>query len=295
MAEQEHDGLSDQCDVGVGRVERRHFDDGWRLERSDGSLGLVHLRLGSCEIVLDLRLHSLGLSVLLGDNLLFFLDLSLDHVGFLGLAVDNRHRLGQIDIFLSEDGRRFGKGDLELSNLLVGLLELLQTLREAVLVRRLLLALAVESVDVQTDQVKVRLGRGVDLTSELVVELIGSLFDTRVDDGAHLGELFADVLIGQLHLDQLLLRHIEKRLSGPLTEPVERTAVDQRRELTAADSESVADWRHAQANVELLAHSLDEGLLDEVIATLDLDLVGQLLIDVIFVLSDHQVGHFTSV
>lgn len=95
-----------------------------------------------------------------------------------------------------------------------------------------------------------------------------------MDKHAHLGELFTNVLVRKFHIDQLLLRDEKQRLSRPLAEPIERATVNKRRELTAADTEGVTDRRHAQANVELFAHSLDEGLLDNIVATLNLDLVG---------------------
>ena len=47
--------------------------------------------------------------------------------------------------------------------------------------------------------------------------------------------------------------------------------------------------------MELFTHALDESLLDDIVATLDLDLVWQLLVDVILVFSDHEIGHLTSV
>ena len=47
--------------------------------------------------------------------------------------------------------------------------------------------------------------------------------------------------------------------------------------------------------MEALTDTLDESLLNKVIASLNLDLVRQLLIDVVLILGSHKVGHFTSI
>lgn len=116
-----------------------------------------------------------------------------------------------------------------------------------------------------------------------------------MDQHAHLCELITDLLRWQLQIDQFLLTDEQKGLGGPLAEPVKRAAVDQGWELTAAHSEVVTDWRHAQANVEVLADALDELLLDQLRAAFDLDLIGQLLVDVVLVLTEHQIRHLTCV
>ena len=104
-----------------------------------------------------------------------------------------------------------------------------------------------------------------------------------MDKHAHLGEFVSDLFAWHFQLNKLLLRDVEQSLGGPLAEPVERTAVDKRWELTAADSQVIAYRGHAQTDVEVLTDSLHELLLDQVIATFDLNLVRQLLIDVVFV------------
>ena len=110
-----------------------------------------------------------------------------------------------------------------------------------------------------------------------------------------LAQSISHFLAGELHVGQEGLRHEEKRLRRPLAEVVKSTAVDQGWELTAAHSEVVTDWRHAQANVEVLADALNELLLDQLCAAFDLDLIGQLLVDVVLVLTEHQIRHLTRV
>ncbi len=47
--------------------------------------------------------------------------------------------------------------------------------------------------------------------------------------------------------------------------------------------------------MEVLTHALHEFLLDNVVATFDLDMIGQFLIDLIFIFSLHEVRDFTSI
>ena len=47
------------------------------------------------------------------------------------------------------------------------------------------------------------------------------------------------------------VRDVHQRLGGPLEEPVDRAAVDQRRELLRARAELVADGREAEDDVEV--------------------------------------------
>ena len=47
--------------------------------------------------------------------------------------------------------------------------------------------------------------------------------------------------------------------------------------------------------MEVLTHALHEFLLDNVIATFNLDMIGQFLIDLIFIFSLHEVRDFTSI
>jgi hypothetical protein len=51
-----------------------------------------------------------------------------------------------------------------------------------------LLTLDGKHVDVQSNQVQIRLGTSVDSSSQLVLELLGGVLDTRVDSHAHLGQ-----------------------------------------------------------------------------------------------------------
>lgn len=146
-------------------IEGSQFDNGVSFQGGDSGLSFVHFRLCSVQVVLHLGLDSVGFCILLGDDFLFFLDLGLDHVGISRLFLDDLHRLRQIDVFLGEDGCALSEGHLELRDLLVRILELLQTVRQSVLVRIVLFPLLVESVDVEADQVEVGLGRGVDATS----------------------------------------------------------------------------------------------------------------------------------
>ena len=59
--------------------------------------------------------------------------------------------------------------------------------------------------------------------------------------GAHVGQIVANFLIRHVKFFQELTRHIEERLLGPGTEPVERAAVDEGGETTAPDSEELTD------------------------------------------------------
>lgn len=47
--------------------------------------------------------------------------------------------------------------------------------------------------------------------------------------------------------------------------------------------------------MEVLTDSLDELLLDQFSATLDLNLIGKLLVDVVLVLAEHEIWNLTGV
>jgi len=60
------------------------------------------------------------------------------------------------------------------------------------------------------------------------------------------------------------LRDGKKGLLWPGVEPVQRAAGDERGELPATDAQGVSHWRHAQDDVEVVSHSLNEGLVDSI-------------------------------
>eukprot|EP00955_Chlamydomonas_euryale_P082874 363771-Chlamydomonas_euryale.AAC.22 len=66
------------------------------------------------------------------------------------------------------------------------------------------------------------------------------------------------VVAAQVLVRQLLRRDLEQRVAGPLGKPVDGGAVDEARKHAAALAERLAHRRHAQHNVQVGAHTLQE-------------------------------------
>ena len=79
---------------------------------------------------------------------------------------------------------------------------------------------------------------------------------------AHLTYGRLDFIRSQIDLFEAALGHREQRLLRPLGEPVDGTAVDDRGEHAAARAEGRADGRHTEHNVQVVAHAVDEELVD---------------------------------
>jgi hypothetical protein len=111
---------------------------------------------------------------------------------------------------------------------------------------------------VQVDEVEVRLGRRVHLSLQLVEEAHAVLRDALVDVHAHLRDGELDVLTAEVLLRQEPRSDRAQRIIGPRHEPVDRRAVDQRRELAAPHAERVANGRHREHDVQVVADARDE-------------------------------------
>jgi len=119
-----------------------------------------------------------------------------------------------------------------------------------------------------------------------------------MDVTAHLGKRFTDFFSDIWKFLEELPGHEEKSLFWPSAEPIESTTVDERRELSAPDSEGVTDWRHTQADMEVLSDSAHKHVLDVVQRIYDLLLLANgshSICDFIGIFRQHQVGNFTCV
>lgn len=114
------------------------------------------------------------------------------------------------------------------------------------------LALLLEHRGVQVEQLEVRGRRGVNLAPQLAEKVVGGAADRVV----HLDADVADRRLGLVRADVDLLKvalgHREQRVLGPGVEPVNRAAVDERREHAAPHAEGLADRGHAEDDVEVL-------------------------------------------
>ena len=128
LTQKQHNWLDNQLNVLMRSIESSQLYDRCCFKRRNCSLGFVHFRLCSIQVVLHFSFNCIGFSILLGDDFFFFFDLSFDDVRLSGLSLDNSHCLSQIDILLSEDWSTLCEGDFKLSNLLICVLELLQTI-----------------------------------------------------------------------------------------------------------------------------------------------------------------------
>ena len=63
----------------------------------------------------------------------------------------------------------------------------------------------------------------------------------------------------KVHLLQKAAADAQEGLSRPAAVPIDGAAVDERRELAAARAEGLADGRHAQHDVQVVTHAVDEG------------------------------------
>ena len=75
---------------------------------------------------------------------------------------------------------------------------------------------------------------------------------------AHGGDVLVHLRGAQVHFGEEPVGDAGERLLGPLHEPVDGTAVDQRRELAASGTERLAHRGHAQDDVEVIPDPVDE-------------------------------------
>jgi len=106
------------------------------------------------------------------------------------------------------------------------------------------------------------------------------------------------LLIGEdFNLSKESVGDTNKRILGPLMEPIDGCTVDETGEHTCADTESFADWGEAKRDVEVLADLVNEELEEGaggILNTLGFGLSADLADDTIkFVLSE-ELGNVTS-
>ena len=258
--EQDADRLHDQLD-NLGRVlVRLHVRDvllGQGVERGDCRLQDGD---GRGEFRLALNLDRLRVRSLLRGVRLVLRDARLHLVRVDSLQVD------LLDDFLSLDGgsleHRLEVDEFRLHNRdgILSLVNLRQTALVAVDHRLNLVALLVEQPSVGADELEVRRGGDVIVTAEVGEEFFGEVANVHVELHAHVQR---GVPYGvRIHRDVLeeLRRHAAERILGPLAEPVDRAAVNERGELAQSLAEGVANRGEAQHHVQVPAALVDEKL-----------------------------------
>jgi hypothetical protein len=126
--------------------------------------------------------------------------------------------------------------DFKLSNIGVGIVELLETNCQPVLVGVELVSLCLQYCIVQRDEVKIRLWSRVNSSSQRLIELVRHVLNTRVNLHAHFGKTGLNFFRAFWQFLQELSRYEKKSFFWPSSEPIEGTAIDQGWELTASDS-----------------------------------------------------------
>eukprot|EP00968_Pinguiococcus_pyrenoidosus_P021236 scaffold2724_cov260-Pinguiococcus_pyrenoidosus.AAC.23 len=231
--------LGEAVQGGDGALERRQR----HVERSlgFGLDGRNFLRLLAHQGGLHghLLLHEIGRRLVDGHLLQQLL-------GLFGLLLQHRLELGEVFFQTGDDSVRFfelGDADCHLLGLDVdGHLQLAQHRR------------------VQADQVEEALGRGVHLAAELLKERDRHALDALVHDAAHLDERGAVGLLCELERPQEALGDGEERGLRPGHVPVDGCAGNERGEGPTAHTERVANGRHAQDGVQVVAYVQHEVL-----------------------------------
>lgn len=182
----------------------------------------------------------------------------------------------------------------------VGFVESVETILVLLDLDRNLVTLILQLAQEDLHEGQIRGRSHVVVPAKLVVEVLRLISDTHVESDGALGE---DVkLIAHLKLVSLLLilavSNREESILGPRVIPVDRRTVDNRRELTAAVTERVADRRERQHNMHVLTTKLDEVSVDVFASLLDtgsFSLVKEFIIDLGSVFRSEQVWNLAGV
>mmetsp|Transcript_36696 Transcript_36696/g.116794 ORF Transcript_36696/g.116794 Transcript_36696/m.116794 type:complete len:681 (+) Transcript_36696:3332-5374(+) len=298
LAEEDADGLEHDLHQ-LGRLMvRLHLLDirlVERLERIDGGV-----EGGHCFVEVALRVSG-DLSGLFRDDFdvgLLRLDARLDLLG-AGLVLRNlfEEHLSVLRGAL-QDGLQLDKLLLHLVDDDVGLDKLVDAARIVRDLARHQLTLLGEHRRIEVEELQIRCGRGIRLAAELGKKLVA-----RVRDGGlHVDDCFSDGIldhfVAKVDLLEVALGHREQRVPRPLIEPVDGAAVDERGEHAAAHAEGVADGRHGEDDVQVLADELHKVRVDSVAALRLARRLGEwahLVEDLRHVFFRHHVWHLTSV
>jgi hypothetical protein len=230
-----------------------------KLETFEGSLSFGDKGQGSIKIFLDGG-HLRGNST--GDNLALF---GLN-VGDCGLGI-NLFLFGTDNggLFISDllDGLDFNGGNkevfFELGNDFLGVIKLDHTDFVSVLgVDELVHGLG-EHVLEEFNQLKERLGSGVNESSLLVEDIFRLNVNSPEREGHELNDSVTNFL---RHLKVLkeLGCHRKQRLLGPGVEPINNCCVNKGGELASTGSESITNGRETERHVEVLLHTVNEEL-----------------------------------
>ena len=163
-----------------------------------------------------------------------------DHQELLAIHLCLRHRH---PLLLGDDGH--------LLNLHAGLVQLGQAPAELIAFTADLLRLLEEQRAVAAHKLEVIRGRDVIFTLERREHLCRFLRRGRVDQGKHRAEVVLHLLAHALLLLHLFHGNLAERVRGPLGEPIDRAAVDETREHPTPLAETLADWRHAEHDVQI--------------------------------------------
>mmetsp|Transcript_13697 Transcript_13697/g.27719 ORF Transcript_13697/g.27719 Transcript_13697/m.27719 type:complete len:749 (-) Transcript_13697:6644-8890(-) len=241
-------------------------------------LTLVSLDLGLGCLLLDFAFRNVSGRLFLGNH--------------LGRLLHFLQSLGQDRLFRLQVY-------LELGNLFLGIGKLVQTVLQLVALGPNLLPLHSEQFLVHGQKLEVGRGSHVVDPPQLLSVLNGLLLHTQVDVLEHVDQLAGvDLLEVQVGLLDLLLPDRRQGLGGPCREPVDRAAVDERREHAQARAELLGTGRHAHAHVDVLLHAKDELRVDIQGCRLDVlvqAIVLALLVDVLHVLLLDQRRHLPGV
>jgi len=112
------------------------------------------------------------------------------------------------------------------------------------------------------------------------------------------GNLILHFLIGEdLNFSKESLGDTNKRILGPLMEPIDGSTVDETGEHTCADTESFTNGGEAERNVEVFAHLVNEELEEGargILNTLGLSLSAALANDTIKLILSEELRNVTS-
>jgi hypothetical protein len=86
--------------------------------------------------------------------------------------------------------------------------------------------LASEQCFIEADELKEGSGGGVIVTTALEQEVLVCITDGQVNEGHMAGKVVGDLLGGECNILEELLGDTDKRILGPLMEPIDGSAVD---------------------------------------------------------------------
>lgn len=151
---------------------------------------------------------------------------------------------------------------------------------------------------VQFNLIEIRLGRGIDPPPQLLIVLLTGARHIHGHRHTHLRQPHPNILL-EFNLLKEFRRHRQQCLLRPIGEPIQVTAIHQRRELPASYPQCFSHGRHTQNDVEILANAVDEAVPEGLGAVLDLVFEGvwaDLVVDFLEVLLLHvEVGDLAGI